>query len=152
MSVRWAFRTFQVFSLTALTLTGCNNPRQKMDTSLNEVSPEAGASPPTSTVYFAFDSAHLTTEAQRAIRAAAATVASGGVTKVQVTGHADTLGAADANERLSQRRAEAVAAALAEDGVPRDRIIVDWTGEREPPIPTADDTPEAANRVVTIKL
>jgi outer membrane protein OmpA-like peptidoglycan-associated protein len=152
MRARWTFRTLLVFFPAALVLTGCSNPRQNIDTSLNDVSPAAGFSRPTSTVYFAFGSAHLTTEARRAIRAVAATVTASDVSNVQVTGHADTPGSADGNERLSQRRAQAVAAALAANGVARDRIVVDWTGERAPPIPTVDNTPEAANRVVTIKL
>jgi spore germination cell wall hydrolase CwlJ-like protein len=143
MGIRATIHIFLVLCPITLALTGCSNPpRQKIETSINDGS--------ASTVYFAVGSAELTTEARLVIRAVAATVMPGDLTNVQVTGHADTLGTAADNARLAQRRAQAVAAALTADGVPADRIIVDWTGEQEPPIATGHETPEAGNRVVTI--
>lgn len=70
-----------------------------------------------------------------------------------VLGKADTVGTAAFNEHLSQRRAEAVFAALVQTyKVPASRVVMQWTGEREPVVATADNTPELQNRVVEIIL
>jgi outer membrane protein OmpA-like peptidoglycan-associated protein len=68
-----------------------------------------------------------------------------------IIGKADTVGSADFNERLSQRRADAVFEALVYDNkVAEHRIQMCWTGERLPFISTADETAESQNRMVAI--
>jgi outer membrane protein OmpA-like peptidoglycan-associated protein len=67
-----------------------------------------------------------------------------------VIGYTDTTGSAATNRRLSERRAEAVADALAAQGVPRDAIDVQWHGEDQLPVPTADGVAEPQNRSVRI--
>lgn len=51
---------------------------------------------------------------------------------VSLTGHADPIGDANYNMGLSQRRAEAVAGALAESGVDAEKISVSAMGETAP--------------------
>ena len=51
---------------------------------------------------------------------------------VSLTGHADPIGDAAYNMGLSQRRAEAVASTLAENGVDADKISVSAMGETAP--------------------
>ena len=60
-----------------------------------------------------------------------------------VEGHTGTLGDAEANLSLSQRRAEVVDDALTEAGVPADRIELLAIGEAAP-LDMADDESEAA--------
>lgn len=64
-------------------------------------------------VLFAVDQATLTPAAQRTIAVAVETLRGQPGRALSVTGHTDTVGGAASNLRLSQRRAEAVRAALA---------------------------------------
>ena len=63
-----------------------------------------------------------------------------------VVGHADRVGSDADNLRLSQRRAEAVRAALVQRGVPAERIRIEALGETQPLVDTADGVAEAQNR------
>ena len=68
-----------------------------------------------------------------------------------ILGKTDSVGSVGFNERLSQRRANAVFEALAYDNkVSEDRIQMCWTGERLPFTSTADETAEAQNRMAAI--
>jgi len=51
---------------------------------------------------------------------------------VTVVGHTDRIGSDEANQRLSQARAETVRGLLADHGVPTGRITAEGRGEREP--------------------
>lgn len=72
--------------------------------------------------------------------------------EVIVTGHTDTVGPADANDRLSLARAATVRDLLVAAGVPLATISIIGRGEREPDLATADEVAEARNRRVEIKL
>jgi outer membrane protein OmpA-like peptidoglycan-associated protein len=69
---------------------------------------------------------------------------------VLVEGHADRSGPESYNLALSQRRAEAVAAALRARGVPGDAMSLQAFGETRPRVPTADGVREPQNRRVEI--
>ncbi len=77
--------------------------------------------------------------------------------QVQIEGHTDSIGSAEYNMRLGQRRADSVANFLAGEGVPRDDMTTVSFGETRPIAPntTPDgrDNPEgrALNRRVEIK-
>jgi OOP family OmpA-OmpF porin len=73
-------------------------------------------------------------------------------TIVIVEGHADTSGPDAYNQRLSQRRAEAVRRALIQRGWPADRIETRAMGESDPLVATRDGVREPANRRVRITL
>src|SRR3954467_9755148 len=59
-------------------------------------------------VYFAFDKATLDASARRVVAKAADAYKRTGAAQVAVTGYADKAGRAEYNQRLSERRAEAV--------------------------------------------
>ncbi len=68
-----------------------------------------------------------------------------------ILGKTDSVGSAQFNERLSQRRANAVFEALVYDNkVSENRIQMCWTGERLPFISTANRTEESQNRMAAI--
>ena len=69
-----------------------------------------------------------------------------------MAGHADRSGTPQYNQRLSQRRADAVAAELVRRGVPRNAMAIQAFGESRPLVPTADGVREPQNRRVEIVL
>lgn len=103
-------------------------------------------------VYFAFDKSDLDADAHQTIDDAVATAQREGIIEFSVTGHADRAGPEDYNVRLSLRRANAVADALASRGILPQNISVAGRGEADNAVPTADGVPEAANRRVEIVI
>jgi len=69
-----------------------------------------------------------------------------------VTGHTDNSGSPEINERLSLRRAGAVAAYLAGLGIPGRRMVARGVGSADPLVSTPPDTREAQNRFVAVVL
>ena len=119
------------------------------------VAPAPAAAPAPSRTYlvfFDFDRADLTDRARQIIGEAAQASGGTGTTRIEVAGHADRSGTPQYNQRLSQRRAEAVAAELARRGVARTAISVQGFGESRPLVPTADGVREPQNRRVEIML
>jgi len=66
--------------------------------------------------------------------------------------YADRVGTEAYNLALSERRCQAVRAALIAGGVPSERIETNSHGEVGGPIPTADEVPVLANRTVEVTL
>ena len=102
-------------------------------------------------VYFNTGQSDLSPEAQATVTQAAATFRQGG-TAVAVKGHADRVGNAGANLRLSLQRSAAVKAALMRNGVPEAAIRSGGLGEEDLPVPTADNVPDRLNRSVHITV
>ena len=69
-------------------------------------------------------------------------------TSITVVGYTDTVGSADSNMALSQRRAGAVADYLGRQGVARSRIAVESRGEAEPIADNGTEAGRAQNRRV----
>ncbi|MBX6372712.1 MAG: OmpA family protein [Acetobacteraceae bacterium] len=103
-------------------------------------------------VFFDWDRADLTDRARQIIADAAQASRRVQTTRIEVAGHADRSGSAQYNQRLSQRRADNVAAELVRNGVPRNEIVVSAYGETRPLVPTADGVREPQNRRVEIVL
>lgn len=72
--------------------------------------------------------------------------------KLRVAGFADPRGDAAYNEALSQRRAEAVAAALACGGIARERLIIEAHGASESTSTAGDLDAYALDRRVIVRL
>ncbi len=103
-------------------------------------------------VFFDWDKADITAEAQRVIQQAAATAKAGNVARITATGHADRSGVDRYNQKLSERRAAAVKAELVKLGIPANQIVTIGKGETQPLVPTADGVREPQNRRVEIVL
>jgi outer membrane protein OmpA-like peptidoglycan-associated protein len=73
-----------------------------------------------------------------------AAVLKDGKTKGEVGGHTDNVGQAESNLKLSQARAEAVAAYLFSKGVPKEALTAKGYGDTKPV--AANDTPENKQR------
>jgi len=103
-------------------------------------------------VFFDWDRADLTARAKQIISEAAANAARVKLTRIEVSGHADKSGTAGYNQKLSQARADNVAAELVRLGVPQAEIAVMAFGDTHPLVPTAAGVREPQNRRVEIVL
>jgi len=101
-------------------------------------------------VFFDWDKYNITAEGQQIIQLAAQQYRAGGSVRLQVTGYTDLSGSAGYNQRLSERRANAVANALAALGVARTDMAVVGRGMNDPRVPTAPGVREPQNRRVEI--
>lgn len=116
--------------------------------------PAAAAPAPARTylVFFDFDSSTLTDRARQIIGEAAANAPRVQTTRIEVTGHTDTVGTAAYNQALSVRRANAVAAELERRGIPRSQMTITGRGFSQPLVPTGPNVREPQNRRVEIVL
>ena len=114
--------------------------------------PPAAAPAPASSfiVFFDFNRDDLTARAREIVAQAAAAARSQQVTRIEVAGHTDTVGSAQYNQGLSQRRANSVAAELVRLGVPRQAIQTAGYGFSRPLVPTGPNVREPQNRRVEI--
>lgn len=103
-------------------------------------------------VFFEFDKASLSRDGERVVREAAESYRRTGGARVEVTGYTDLSGTPQYDLDLSKRRATAVRAALAAQGVPANSITERWRGKDDPAVATADGVREPRNRRVDIVL
>jgi OOP family OmpA-OmpF porin len=115
-----------------------------------EVAPAAGPLPEGGEVLFPFDVAELTPEAKSTIDTIVADIKDRDLPGITVGGHTDTAGPADYNMKLSERRAQNVAAELIRAGVPARVIQTEAFGQTDLAVPTADGVPNQENRRATI--
>ncbi len=108
------------------------------------------AAPRVFIVFFDWDKDTITAEGRQIIAQAAAAYKSGAPVQIQVTGYTDRSGSPGYNQRLSERRANNVAKALAAQGVPPAQMVVSGRGENDNRVPTADGVREPQNRRVEI--
>jgi outer membrane protein OmpA-like peptidoglycan-associated protein len=101
-------------------------------------------------VYFDFDKSVLTPAARQILDAAAAAFKQNRPVKIQVTGYTDTVGTAQYNLALSNRRADAVRDYLSKAGVPTSAMDVAGKGKTDLRVPTPDGVREPQNRRVEI--
>jgi hypothetical protein len=101
-------------------------------------------------VFFDWDKYNITSEGERIIELAAQQYKAGGSVKIQVNGYTDTTGSFAYNQRLSERRANAVASRLAALGVARGDMAVAGHSFNDLRVPTPPGVREPQNRRVEI--
>lgn len=101
-------------------------------------------------MYFVEGSTELTPESLPVL--AALRAAAKPDSEVQITGHTDTTGTDEVNDKLSLDRATEIRAALVKQGLPFENAKVTGRGERELRVPTEDNVSEPANRRVEVML
>jgi peptidoglycan-associated lipoprotein len=114
--------------VAATGLAGCETTKRFMHRDELVATPQVCA-PKRFEVYFADGQARLTEPARQAIGMTASQLNGCAIRRVQVTGLADPRGGEEANLSLSQRRARAVAEALAAAGWPAPAFDVEAAGE-----------------------
>jgi OmpA family len=103
-------------------------------------------------VFFELDRAALTRDGRETVAEAAREYQRTGAARLSLAGHADRSASEAYNQRLSERRVEAVRAELAQLGVPEGAIDAVARGETDPLVETADGVREARNRRVEIEV
>ena len=101
-------------------------------------------------VFFDWDKYNITPEGEKIIELAAQQYKAGGSVKIQVNGYTDTTGSYAYNQRLSERRANAVATRLAALGVARSDMAVAGHSFNDLRVPTPPGVREPQNRRVEI--
>src|SRR5688572_9551131 len=99
-------------------------------------------------IYFAFNSAHLTTASRALLREKAAILARNPSLTLTLTGHADARGPANYNQQLSERRAAAVQRFLVELGITPERVTSEGRGEEAPAVQGSGEPVWQRNRRV----
>jgi outer membrane protein OmpA-like peptidoglycan-associated protein len=103
-------------------------------------------------VFFGFNKYNLTADAQAVVSEAASAAKSQGAASILVVGHTDTVGGNKYNQKLSEKRANAVKDELVRLGVAPGMISASGKGETELMVSTGDGVKEPQNRRATIDL
>ncbi|GGF30750.1 OmpA family protein [Echinicola rosea] len=73
-------------------------------------------------------------------------------TNILIEGHTDDTGSDEFNMQLSEKRAKAVSAFLAQNGVDRSRLVEKWYGETQPKYPNDSEENRIKNRRVEMAI
>jgi outer membrane protein OmpA-like peptidoglycan-associated protein len=101
---------------------------------------------------FDFDSDVLREPARVNLRNLAGSVNQYPDSDLLIAGHTDSVGTAAYNQALSQRRADAAAAFLRQEGVSSSRLLTRGLGESEPKDDNGTETGRSANRRVEVAI
>jgi outer membrane protein OmpA-like peptidoglycan-associated protein len=101
---------------------------------------------------FAEGSDAIRAESQEQLENIAAILQAYPAARIKIGGYTDSTGDRRANERLSQRRADAVRDALIARGVERDRIEAEGYGEQFPVADNATEEGRARNRRIALRV
>jgi outer membrane protein OmpA-like peptidoglycan-associated protein len=105
-----------------------------------------------SSVTFGFDSSELTSQARSSLNEVSNVLREYTDTRVNIAGHTDSIGDANYNQRLSERRAQAVGNYVSQNGVSPTRLNTVGYGEAQPVASNETEQGRAQNRRVEITL
>jgi len=103
-------------------------------------------------VTFAFDSGDVNAQFYPVLDSVALVLEEFDQTFVEVAGHTDSTGSNEYNQKLSERRAESVAAYLVSRGVDMQRLITVGGGEDHPIASNSTEAGQALNRRVELTI
>lgn len=83
-------------------------------------------------IYFDFDKAEIREEYKPFLISIIKIINGHSDLRVKVTGHTDAVGSDAYNVQLSERRAQAIIEFFVQNGMARNRIVIDFKGEKEP--------------------
>lgn len=99
-------------------------------------------------VLFGFDRSNLAASAEQNLDKLIAVLQEYPDTNIEILGHTDSKGSRKYNQRLSEKRADAVASYIKSNAVTASRISIKGLGESEPVASNATDEGRAENRRV----
>ena len=134
--------------------TPASQPLGKKGLKASEAALLTGLPPPPRSFILYFDQGTTTPTVESApvLNAIRAEIAGRSGPAVEVTGHTDTVGSEEDNDRLSAQRAEEVLNWLAGQGLDRSLMSAVGRGERELKEPTIDNVASPANRRVEVTV
>jgi outer membrane protein OmpA-like peptidoglycan-associated protein len=103
-------------------------------------------------VNFDFDKSNIRKQDVPVLEEAVRTLKAEGLPTVVATGYTDSVGSEAYNDKLSMRRADSVRAWLVEHGIPRNKIVAEGRGERDPVASNETEDGRAQNRRVELKI
>ncbi len=103
-------------------------------------------------VHFDYDKHDLKPEYHTYLLSVVKTVKSHSDLRIRVIGHTDSDGSNAYNERLSQRRTESIVDFLEKNGLSRDRIVVEFKGEKVPVSNNKSEEGKRKNRRVDFEF
>jgi len=112
----------------------------------------AACSPQQFTIYFGFDKDTLDDAAKAVVGEIVSAASAMTNPLLSIVGHTDTVGSAAYNQGLSERRANRVAGAVADGGVPRSSMTVAGRSFNEPAVETGPNVREPRNRRVEVNF
>ncbi|MNK27374.1 Photosystem I chlorophyll a apoprotein A2 [compost metagenome] len=83
-------------------------------------------------IYFDYDKAEIRAEYAPFLKRIVSVINSHSDLRVRVTGNTDSDGSDQYNDGLSERRAQAIIDFFVKEGLRRDRIVIDFKGEKNP--------------------
>jgi peptidoglycan-associated lipoprotein len=98
------------------------------------------------TVYFAFDSSEIRSDARSVLKSNADVIGSGSGGTITIEGHCDERGSEEYNLALGERRANAVKRYMVDLGVPSSRLRTVSFGEARPAVQGHDESAWRYNR------
>ena len=132
------------------TLQGSPLSQQQVADSFGTTLAALPARPTVFLLYFLTGKDELTPESNSDLEKILADMRARPVPDIVVTGHTDTVGSADDNDALSQRRAQQILNLLASVGIDRSLMAAVGRGERELRVPTMDNVENPLNRRVEV--
>lgn len=130
---------------------GCPEDDPRGDSSLESV-PENPAVEAFERVYFDYDESYLNGRARVSLNQVARFLRENPEADLEIWGHADAHGSNPYNDRLSERRCEAVWAYLVTKGISEERLIIMPVGERLPMASNSTEEGRQRNRRVELVL
>ena len=102
-------------------------------------------------ITFAFNKYEITPESEKILMGALKTLQKHPGIVVEISGHTDNVGSDAYNQKLSERRANAVKAWLVAKGISADRITTSGYGEEHPRVPNDTEDNMRLNRRIEFK-
>ena len=140
-------RPLLLLAAAALAVAGCTLPGPQQSATAGAIASSSAAAPAvyvarradgglqidfSSDVAFDFGTARLQSSFEPQLAYVAALLMQAGQGAVSVVGHTDNVGATEFNQRLSEQRAQQVAAFLAGQGVAPERLVTAGRGALQP--------------------
>ena len=117
-----------------------------------EPAPEVVAVIRMNNIFFDFDKATLRNESRMELDRWVRMLKENPAISLEIAGHADSVGTEPYNQKLSERRAQAVCNYLVEQGIDRGRLVAKGFGELQPEASNDTEEGRQRNRRVEVKI